>query len=83
MRWWCRSIRWLGGEEAFAGIVNNEKENEVRQTKKQQALWFLATTLVVPIMVFGLGLAYALSTRRRRPLANCHRARASPPPPAA
>ncbi|MBK9030786.1 MAG: Gldg family protein [Myxococcales bacterium] len=62
-------IRWLGGEEAFAGIVNNEKENEVRQTKKQQALWFLATTLVVPIMVFGLGLAYALSTRRRRPLA--------------
>lgn len=62
-------VRWLGGEEAFAGIVNSEKESEVRQTKKTQALWFLATTVFVPILVFGLGAAYALSARRRRPLA--------------
>lgn len=63
------SIRWLGGEEAFAGIVNTEKENEVRQTKRQQALWFVATTVFVPLLVVALGLAYAVSYRRRRPLA--------------
>ena len=63
------SIRWLGGEEQFAGIVNNEKENEVRQTKRQQAVWFVATTLFVPALVAGPGLAFALSSRRRRPLA--------------
>ncbi|MEZ4400138.1 MAG: Gldg family protein [Kofleriaceae bacterium] len=60
------SFRWLGGEEAFAGIVNNEKESEVRQSKKQEAVWFLLTTLLVPVVVLGLGLAYAMSRRRRR-----------------
>lgn len=60
------SVRWLGGEESFAGIVNNEKEREFTKSKKQQSVWLLITTLLAPITVFGLGLAYALSSRRRR-----------------
>jgi len=59
-------IRWLGGEEAFAGIVNNEKEGEVRQTKRGQAAWFTATTVLAPLLVLGLGLFYSSYTRRRR-----------------
>jgi hypothetical protein len=55
------SIRWLGGEEAFAGIVNTEKENEVRQTKKPAGAVVLATTAVRPGAGGRLGLAYALS----------------------
>lgn len=60
------SIRWLGGEEAFAGIVNNEKEKEITKSSKRQSLWLLLSILVVPFTVFGLGLSYALTSRRRR-----------------
>ena len=60
------SIRWLGGEEAFAGIVNTEKEKELTRSKKQQSLWFLLSTLLAPVLVLGMGVAYALASRRRR-----------------
>ncbi len=59
-------IRWLGGEEAFAGIVNNEKETEVRQTKRGQAAWFTATVAIAPLLVLGLGLLYSGNARRRK-----------------
>lgn len=59
-------IRWLGGEEAFAGIVNNEKENEVKTTKRGQAAWFTATTVVAPLFVLGFGLLYSSNARRRK-----------------
>jgi hypothetical protein len=61
------SVRWLGGEEAFAGIVNTEKEKELtRRPRRQQSLWFLLSTLLAPVLVLGLGVAYALASRRRR-----------------
>ena len=51
---------------AFAGIVNNEKENEVKTTKRGQAAWFTATTVIAPLFVLGFGLLYSSNARRRK-----------------
>jgi ABC-type uncharacterized transport system len=59
------AVRWLGGEENIAGIVNNEKETEMRQTPRQQAGWFVATTVIAPLGVLGVGLLLAYSARRK------------------
>jgi len=61
------AVRWLGGEEMISGIVNDEKDPEIKQTKKEQAAWFTATTVVAPLFILGLGLVIVQSSRRRRP----------------
>lgn len=60
------AVRWLGGEEMTIGLVNDEKDKEIKPTKRQQAGWFTATTIVAPLVVFGLGMLLG-RTRRRRP----------------
>jgi len=59
------AVKWLGGEENIAGIVNNEKEAEIKQTPRKQAGWFVATTIAAPAGVLGLGLLFAYSSRRK------------------
>lgn len=66
-------IRWLGGEEAFAGIVNNEKETEIKQTKRSQSLSFTITSVFIPALVLTLGLLYSSSARRRRSRPNAEK----------
>jgi hypothetical protein len=56
------AVRWLGGEESFAGAVTTAEDVRIEHTKQKDVIWFYATIFGAPALVLGLGL-YA--TRRR------------------
>ena len=56
-------VRWLMGEESFAGQVSTEADVPITHTRKQDVAWFYGSVFAVPGLVLGLG---ALVTRRRR-----------------
>ncbi len=60
------SVKWLGGEEVFAGDVVTEDDKPIQHTKNQDVVWFTLTIIGVPLLVLTLGLVGTL-TRRRRP----------------
>jgi hypothetical protein len=60
------SIRWLGGEEVFAGDIVSEEDTAVQHTKNETAVWFFLTVIGVPFVVLGIGLWFTLYVRRRR-----------------
>jgi hypothetical protein len=60
------AIRWLGGEESFAGEVNNEEDVRIEHTKQKDLVWFYATILGAPALVLGGGLGYSRRSRRSR-----------------
>ncbi len=51
-------IKWTGGEEAFAGKTNSEKDKRIEHSKSQDAKWFYGTILGAPLLVLLLGFAY-------------------------
>jgi len=55
-------VRWLLGEESFAGQVSSEADVPITHTRKQDVVWFYCTTFLVPLAVLGVGF---LVTRRR------------------
>lgn len=55
-------VRWLVGEESFAGLVSTEADVPISHTRKQDVVWFYSTIFVVPGLVLGLGF---IVTRRR------------------
>lgn len=57
-------IRWLGGEESFAGEVNVEEDVRIEHTKKGDQLWFYGTIFGAPALVLGVGLVMSRSSRR-------------------
>ncbi|WP_437283299.1 Gldg family protein [Sorangium sp. So ce375] len=57
------ALRWLGGEESFAGEITTSEDVRIEHTKEKDQVWFWATILVAPAMVLGLGL---FITRRGR-----------------
>ena len=59
-------IKWLGGEEAFSGTVNNEKDVFIQHTKSEDVVWFYLTILGVPFLVLVLGLGYVFGRRRSK-----------------
>jgi len=60
------AIKWLGGEEVFAGEVVSEDDVAVRHTRDEDAVWFYVTVVGAPIVVLVLGLT-GTWWRRRRP----------------
>jgi len=60
------SIRWLGGEEVFAGDIVSEDDKKVEHTKSEDAVWFTITIVGVPLLVLGLGLFGTLGRRGGR-----------------
>jgi hypothetical protein len=58
-------VRWLIGEESFAGQISTEADVPITHTRKQDVAWFYSSIFAVPGLVLGLG---ALVTRRRRRL---------------
>lgn len=59
------SIRWLGGEEVFAGEIVSEDDKPIQHTKSQDAVWFTLTTIGAPLLVLTLGLVGTWARRRR------------------
>jgi hypothetical protein len=59
------AVRWLGGEESFAGEVNTEEDVRIEHTQRKDLVWFYATIFGAPALVLGLGLTY--SRRSRKP----------------
>jgi hypothetical protein len=57
------AIRWLGGEESFAGSVASSEDVRIEHTKQKELVWFYGTIFVVPFLVLALGLVYGRRTR--------------------
>ncbi|HEX7670152.1 MAG TPA: Gldg family protein [Polyangiaceae bacterium] len=58
------ALRWLGGEESFAGEVNTEEDVRIEHTQQKDLVWFYGTIFGAPALVLGLGLAYSRKSRR-------------------
>ena len=56
-------IRWLVGDEALAGSLNNEEDVKIQHTAEEDKIWFWGTILIVPLLIFGLG-AFFIRSRR-------------------
>jgi hypothetical protein len=61
------AVRWLGGEESFAGEVNTEEDVRIEHTKQKDLVWFYGTIFGAPALVLGLGLFYVRRSRRTAP----------------
>lgn len=59
------SVRWLGGEEVFAGEIVSEDDKPIKHTKDQDAKWFTLTIVGGPLVVLTLGLVGTWFRRRR------------------
>lgn len=57
-------VRWLGGEESFAGEVNVEEDVRIEHTKQGDQLWFYSTIFGAPALVLGVGLVLGRASRR-------------------
>jgi hypothetical protein len=57
-------LRWLGGEEAFSGVVATTQDVRIEHTKQKDKVYFYLTIFGAPALVLGLGLT--LSRRGRR-----------------
>jgi uncharacterized membrane protein len=60
-------VRWLMGEESFAGQVSSEVDVPISHTRKQDVVWFYSTIFLVPALVLGLGFLVTRRKRRGRP----------------
>jgi hypothetical protein len=57
-------VRWLMGEESFAGQVSSEADVPINHTRKQDVAWFYSSIFVVPGLVLVLG--FVVTRRKRR-----------------
>ncbi|HEY0254898.1 MAG TPA: hypothetical protein VGC41_25405, partial [Kofleriaceae bacterium] len=60
------SVKWLGGEEVFAGEVVSEDDKPIQHTKGQDAVWFTLTIVGMPLIVLSLGLLATWARRRKK-----------------
>ncbi len=59
------SIKWLGGEEVFAGEVVSEDDKPIKHTKNEDAVWFGLTIVGAPLIILVLGLVGTWARKRR------------------
>jgi len=58
------SALWLIGAESLVGSTESEEDVKIEHSKRGQAFWFYATTVLVPAILMGLGLLRVRSRRR-------------------
>jgi hypothetical protein len=58
-------VKWLGGEEEFAGETVSEKDIAIEHTKSEDVVWFYASLVGAPILVLAFGLVVATLRRRQ------------------
>jgi hypothetical protein len=56
-------VKWLLGDEAFAGEVTSEADVPIAHTHKQDVIWFYSTIFLAPALALGVG---SLVMRRRQ-----------------
>lgn len=59
------AVKWLGGEEVYAGETISEKDVYIRHTRGKDVVWFYLTIVGAPVLVLTLGLL-GIYWRRRR-----------------
>ena len=57
------AVRWLVGEESFAGEITSEEDVRIEHTKEKDVFWFYSTILGAPALVMGFGLVLARRSR--------------------
>jgi hypothetical protein len=60
------ALRWLGGEESFAGAITPTEDVRIEHTKQKDQLWFYGTILLAPSLVLGLGFVVMRRGKRGR-----------------
>jgi hypothetical protein len=60
------AVRWLVGEETFAGPPNTEEDKRIQHTKQQDLTWFYLTIFGVPSLVLAGGVFASRRSRRER-----------------
>lgn len=60
------ALRWLGGEESFAGAVTTTEDVRIEHTKQKDKVYFYLTIFGAPALVLGLGLTLTRRSRRSR-----------------
>ena len=58
------TVKWLGGEEVFAGEIVSEDDKPIQHTKSQDAVWFWLIFIGAPSVVLTLGLLGTWARRR-------------------
>jgi hypothetical protein len=61
------AVRWLGGEESFAGAVSTAEDVRIEHTKQKDMVWFYGTIFAAPALVLGSGLLYTRRLARKGP----------------
>lgn len=59
------ALKWLGGDESFAGETISEKDVRIQHTKEKDKAWFYTTILGAPVLVLTAGLLGVFGRRRR------------------
>jgi len=59
------AVRWLGGEESFAGSQSTEEDVRIQHSRKQDTAVFYSTIFGFPALVLGAGLFISRHSRRR------------------
>jgi hypothetical protein len=61
------AVRWLGGEESFAGTISTAEDVRIEHTKQKDMVWFYGTIFAAPALVLGGGLFYTRRLARKGP----------------
>ncbi|HEY4012379.1 MAG TPA: Gldg family protein [Polyangiaceae bacterium] len=60
------AVRWLGGEESFAGAISTAEDVRIEHTKQKDLVWFYGSIFAAPALVLGFGLVYTRRGRRSK-----------------
>ena len=58
------AVRWLVGEQSFAGAETSEEDVHLETTKQQDLSWFYATIFGAPCLVLAAGVVISRRSRR-------------------
>jgi gliding motility-associatede transport system auxiliary component len=59
------AVRWLIGEESFAGPPNTEEDKKIKHTKQEDLAWFYSSIFGAPALVLGLGVWVSRRSRAK------------------
>jgi hypothetical protein len=59
------SVRWLVGEERFAGLPNTEEDQKIQHTKQEDLAWFYSSIFGAPALILGLGVWISRRSRQK------------------